>query len=79
VAEPEQLRKATKKLKKIVTERKSLQRIEAFAQRIKVLEEARNNKDLSEMFRGHYISANPDCHKHRDHDPLLPGYIALKQ
>ena len=72
---PETLKKATKKLKKIFTERKSKQRIEAFADRLKGLEASH----LSEMFRGHYVSGNPNLHKHRDQDPLLPSFVSVKE
>lgn len=72
---PETLKKATKKLKKIFTERKSKQRIEAYVDRLKGLD----SSHLSEMFRGHYVSGNPNLHKHRDHDPLLPSFVSVKE
>ena len=63
------LEKEVRKLKKVVIERSSVARIEGYANKVK---KVADEKIICNMLSGHYVSGNPERHKFRDHDELLP-------
>jgi hypothetical protein len=62
-------------LKKVVTAGDlggSARRMEGFISRMK---NVGDEKLISQMLSGHYVSGHPERHKHRDRDELLPKTI----
>lgn len=62
-------------LKKVVTTGDlggSVRRMEGFITRMK---KVGDDKVISQILSGHYLSGHPDRHKHRDRDELLPKTI----
>ena len=47
-------------------------RMEGFISRMK---KVGDEKVISQILSGHYVSANPERHKHRERDELLPKAI----